>query len=65
MVLQCDYTVKTLLVGDSGVGKSCLMIRFIQDKFDIQSQCTVGVDHKTMYTNIKDKTVKLLIWEIY
>ena len=63
MVLESDYSVKTLLIGDSGVGKSCLMKKFVEDKFDPSFQCTIGVDHKIIYTNIDNKVVKLLIWD--
>lgn len=63
MVPECDFMVKTLLVGNSGVGKSSLMLRFIENKFEKQFMCTVGVDYKTIYTNVNNNTVKLLIWD--
>jgi Ras-related protein Rab-18 len=41
-----DYLFKLLLIGDSGVGKSSMLIRFTDDTFDDQCQSTIGVDFK-------------------
>ena len=39
-----DYIFKLLLIGDSGVGKSCLMLRFADDAFIDSYVSTIGVD---------------------
>lgn len=58
-----DYTIKTLIIGDSGVGKSSIMNQFTEQKFANSYNCTVGVDFKTTWANISKKSVKFLIWD--
>jgi Ras-related protein Rab-1A len=58
-----DYLFKMLLIGDSGVGKSCLLTRFTDDRFTDNYISTIGVDFKIRTFDIKDKTVKLQIWD--
>uniref|UniRef100_A0A914QL75 Uncharacterized protein n=1 Tax=Panagrolaimus davidi TaxID=227884 RepID=A0A914QL75_9BILA len=41
---ECDYLFKLLLIGDSGVGKSCLLLRFADDTCTESYIATVGVD---------------------
>ncbi|ODV96461.1 hypothetical protein PACTADRAFT_41083, partial [Pachysolen tannophilus NRRL Y-2460] len=41
-----DMIMKLLLVGDSGVGKSCLLLRFVEDKFNPSFITTIGIDFK-------------------
>ncbi|KAL0890173.1 hypothetical protein Bca101_014156 [Brassica carinata] len=41
---QCDYLFKLLLIGDSGVGKSCLLLRFADDSYLDSYISTIGVD---------------------
>ena len=43
--LPCsDYLFKLLLIGDSGVGKSCLLLRFADDTYTDSYISTIGVD---------------------
>mmetsp|Transcript_15219 Transcript_15219/g.26378 ORF Transcript_15219/g.26378 Transcript_15219/m.26378 type:complete len:212 (+) Transcript_15219:221-856(+) len=58
-----DATVKLLLIGDSGVGKSCLLLRFADDSFTSSFITTIGIDFKTRKVPIKDKVIKLQIWD--
>ena len=57
-----DDLVKILLVGDSGVGKSSLVQRFVHDTFEEVSP-TVGVDFKLKYVDIDGKRLKLTVWD--
>eukprot|EP00124_Ichthyophonus_hoferi_P004207 Ihof_evm7s437 gene=Ihof_evmTU7s437 len=41
-----DYLIKLLLIGDSGVGKSCLLMRFCDDAFTPSFITTIGIDFK-------------------
>lgn len=58
-----DYLFKLVLIGDSGVGKSCLLLRFADDSFTDSYISTIGVDFRFRTVNIDQKTVKLQIWD--
>eukprot|EP00768_Dysnectes_brevis_P001590 gnl/Dysnectes_brevis/1424_a1613_3664.p1 GENE.gnl/Dysnectes_brevis/1424_a1613_3664~~gnl/Dysnectes_brevis/1424_a1613_3664.p1 ORF type:complete len:217 (-),score=45.73 gnl/Dysnectes_brevis/1424_a1613_3664:115-720(-) len=58
-----DYLFKILLIGDSGVGKSCLLHRFADDSFIESYITTIGVDFKIRTVNIDGKSIKLQIWD--
>lgn len=58
-----DYLFKLVLIGDSGVGKSCLLLRFADDSFTDSYISTIGVDFRFRTVNIDNKTVKLQIWD--
>eukprot|EP00727_Mastigamoeba_balamuthi_P000520 m51a1_g10465 putative ras-related protein rabd2a-like (231) ;mRNA; r:44143-45312 len=58
-----DYLFKILLIGDSGVGKSSLMLRFADDEYKGDSIATVGVDFKIRTLVLDGKTAKLQIWD--
>lgn len=58
-----DYLFKLLLIGDSGVGKSCILLRFADDTFSESYISTIGVDFKIRTLTINDKKVKLQIWD--
>jgi Ras-related protein Rab-1A len=63
MVLEYDYLFKLLLIGDSGVGKSCLLIRFSDDMFMESYISTIGVDFKIRTVELDNKVIKLQIWD--
>merc|ERR1712176_590861 len=52
-----------VLVGDSGVGKSCLLKRFASNDWDPKFISTIGVDFEIMTLNLLDKTIRLQIWD--
>lgn len=56
-------TLKILIIGESGVGKSSLLLRFTEDNFDPEQTLTIGVDFKTKRLTIDGNTVKLAIWD--
>lgn len=56
-------TLKILIIGESGVGKSSLLLRFVEDNFDPSQALTIGVDFKTKKITVDDNTVKLAIWD--
>jgi len=56
-------TLKLLIIGESGVGKSSLLLRFTEDNFDPEQTLTIGVDFKTKRLTIDGNTVKLAIWD--
>jgi GTPase SAR1 family protein len=44
-----DHLLKLLLVGDAGVGKSCILLRFTDGTFDERQQSTIGVQGSSQY----------------
>ncbi|KAF9116446.1 GTP-binding protein of the rab [Mortierella sp. AM989] len=60
-IIDHDYLFKLLLIGDSGVGKSCLLLRFADDTYTESYISTIGVDFKIRTIELEGKTVKLQI----
>ncbi|KAH8325788.1 hypothetical protein KR067_008165 [Drosophila pandora] len=58
-----DHLFKLLIIGDSGVGKSSLLIRFSDDTFSGSYITTIGVDFKIRTVDIGGLRVKLQIWD--
>jgi Ras-related protein Rab-1A len=52
-----------VLIGDSGVGKSCLLLRFADDTWMDSYISTIGVDFKIRTIELDGKTIKLQIWD--
>jgi len=60
---QFDYLIKLLLIGDSGVGKSSILLRFSDDSFTPNFVTTIGIDFKIRSLEIDGKKVKVQIWD--
>ena len=58
---QFDFTFKIVMIGDSGVGKSCILLRFADDKFNENFYATIGVDFRFKNLTVDDKQIKLQI----
>lgn len=58
-----DYQFKIVLIGDSGVGKSNLLMRFTRNEFNLESKSTIGVEFATKNVQVDSKTVKAQIWD--
>lgn len=63
MTEKCDCLIKLLLIGDSGVGKSCLLLRFSDNTFTTSFITTIGIDFKIKTIELDGKKVKLQIWD--
>jgi len=58
-----DFLFKILIIGDSGVGKSCMLLRFADDTYTENYISTIGVDFKIRTVELDGKTCKLQIWD--
>mmetsp|Transcript_28352 Transcript_28352/g.81484 ORF Transcript_28352/g.81484 Transcript_28352/m.81484 type:complete len:217 (+) Transcript_28352:94-744(+) len=58
-----DHLFKLVLIGDSGAGKSCLLLRFADDAFTDSYITTIGVDFRFKTIPVDKKTIKLQIWD--
>ena len=72
-----DHLLKLIIIGDSSVGKTCLLLRFSEDSFPVSHMPTigtsisfpfvnffcVGIDFKIKTINIDEKRVKLQVWD--
>jgi small GTP-binding protein len=58
-----DFMFKVIVLGDSGVGKSSIVVRFADDSFNTSHISTIGVDFKIRTVDVDDKRVKLQIWD--
>lgn len=56
-------TLKILIIGESGVGKSSLLLRFTDDTFDPEQTATIGVDFKVKTISVEGNKAKLAIWD--
>ena len=61
--MNAKYIIKLLTLGDTTVGKSSIVLRFAENRFDDNQFATIGIDFKTKYTKYRDSSVKVLIWD--
>lgn len=62
-VTNYDLSFKIIVVGDSGVGKSCLTMRGTKNLFDDNYNATVGFEFFTLNLKINDTIIKLQVWD--
>ena len=60
---EAKYTYKILTIGESGVGKTCILRRFVDNKFLKNHLATIGIDFKTKNLTVNNQTIKLKIWD--
>ena len=60
---EYDHFFKIVIVGDSGVGKSCLLIRFADSMFTNNYIATIGVDFRFRTMEVDHETIKFQIWD--
>ena len=63
MTSEPSVTFKILTIGESGVGKTCVLRRFVENKFLKNHLATIGIDFKTKTLNINNQEIKLKIWD--
>ena len=55
--------IRLLMIGDSSVGKTSLVIRYDEDSFSTKYMTTIGVDYRDKFVDIDGQPVKLQIWD--
>ena len=58
-----NYLFKFIIIGDSNVGKSCLMMQFLEKKFKTHIDPTIGVEFGSVKINRNGHELKLQIWD--
>ena len=58
-----DALFKIIIIGDSGIGKSCVLKRLVENEFKEEHDVTVGVEFGSFLVRIEDKVLKLQIWD--
>lgn len=58
-----DYVFKLVVIGDSGVGKTNLLGRFVNNSFDFSSKSTIGLDLTVKNVRIQNKRIRVQIWD--
>ncbi|KAJ5076541.1 rab family gtpase [Anaeramoeba ignava] len=61
--MSFDYMFKIILIGNSNVGKTSLIIRYVDNNFIFIKETTIGIDFRTKDTEIDGKIVRLQIWD--
>jgi len=57
------YLFKYIIIGDTGVGKSCLLLQFTDKRFRTDHDLTIGVEFGARLVTIDNKQIKLQIWD--
>ena len=60
---ECEINFKIIVVGDSGVGKTCITSKAIKGIFDVNYSPTIGFEFFTYIAKVEDKNIKLQIWD--
>ena len=63
MSVDFDYLLKFILIGDSSVGKTNIISKYKEDKFDIKTQPSIGVQFIAKNVVIENTTFRLQIWD--
>ncbi|CAG9319832.1 unnamed protein product [Blepharisma stoltei] len=61
--VSLDALFKLLIIGDSGVGKSCFMLQFIEGDFKEDHTVTIGVEYGAKTVQVAGKNIKLQLWD--
>ena len=62
-ITDFDLNFKIIIIGDSGVGKSCLSLRATKNVFENLYSPTIGFEFMTFFIKVDNKAIKLQIWD--
>ena len=60
---EYDYLFKLIIVGDTNVGKTNIMSKYVKDQFNFTSKSTIGVEFGTKILELENKKIKAQIWD--
>ena len=60
---NADLTFKFILIGDSNVGKTCFLYRFLQNEFNEESTPTIGLEHGSRVIHLRNSRVNISVWD--
>eukprot|EP00283_Hemiselmis_rufescens_P007766 CAMPEP_0173434162 /NCGR_PEP_ID=MMETSP1357-20121228/12148_1 /TAXON_ID=77926 /ORGANISM="Hemiselmis rufescens, Strain PCC563" /LENGTH=221 /DNA_ID=CAMNT_0014398973 /DNA_START=70 /DNA_END=733 /DNA_ORIENTATION=- len=61
--MSYSYLFKYIIIGDTGVGKSCLLLQFTDKRFQPVHDLTIGVEFGARTVSVDGKSIKLQIWD--
>uniref|UniRef100_A0A6C0CRY4 Uncharacterized protein n=1 Tax=viral metagenome TaxID=1070528 RepID=A0A6C0CRY4_9ZZZZ len=62
--MECDYVFKIILIGNTGVGKTCFLEKLVDNRYNYRHDPTIGVDFRMVYHKTDDdKAIKCHIWD--
>ena len=61
--LKAEASMNFIMIGDSQVGKSCFLMRYLRDSFSNSFLTTVGMDKEARLIKIKDEIIRLVLWD--
>ena len=61
--MEPEVLFRVIIVGDTGVGKSCMLLRFTEDRFKEQHNVTIGVEFGSRAIKVDGQNIKLQIWD--
>ena len=62
-MVNFDYLLKYIIIGDAAVGKSNLLLRYVHGQFKPEYQLTIGVEFGAKNINISSKIFRIQIWD--
>ena len=61
--MSAKYILKILTLGEHGVGKSCIIIRYVDEKYNDKAKATIAIDFKTKFIQKGNEIIKLSIFD--
>lgn len=58
-----DYLVKLVIIGDSSVGKTNILLRYVNEEFKMSHIATIGVDFKIKTISVDGVKIRMQIWD--
>lgn len=60
---RSDYVIKVIIIGNSSVGKSCILMRYVDDEFTTSFISTIGIDFKIKTVEVDGLRIKVQLWD--